>query len=259
MAQYDFYNEIVALKCAQETVWAFRAESEHWWPTPVTLKALRFMFTETGEVEDALLRLTPEFARSRARNIDLRQEWADVCFMAISSLGKDIKEPHRVAFADLADVAAQDRADYAAYCAGRALGLYRGFTIESRSWQSYVRDILGLCALELGPGLCAEVERRLERIRLKHMTPWLDPERVNPVSAALRTMGEVESPLAEIVTELIPLHRAIMWASYPGKRLHARMMFEWLADVEVITVGVPDIDGAVRAYCDEHGIALAEL
>ena len=258
MSQYDFYNEIVALKCAQDAVWTFRAEAEHWWPTPVTLKALRFMFTETGEVEDALLRLTPEFARSRARNIDLRQEWADSCFMAITALGKDEKMPDRERIGRLANVGARDRADYTAYCAGLALGSFWGWH-DDVDWQSYVLDILGLCALELGPGLCAEVERRLERIKLKHMTPWLDPERANPASVKLIAIGIFDAPMVEIAAEPIPLHRAIMWASRPSKRLNGQRVFDWLCSAEGITVGVPDIDGAIRAYCAEHGITFTEL
>ena len=76
------------LNTAAELVWDFRREMGEAWPTPHQGDALRFAFTEAGEVLDAWLRWKGGYARNNnGKSMDVLDELSDVAMMLITALG----------------------------------------------------------------------------------------------------------------------------------------------------------------------------
>ncbi len=75
------------LKRCHEIVWTYRRELEDVWPTPSTEDALLFAVTELGEAIDAHLRSKPQYARNRAKDLDVLDELADCAMMLLTALG----------------------------------------------------------------------------------------------------------------------------------------------------------------------------
>lgn len=70
-----------------QTVWAFRAEANSWWPTPDVRTSLLYAFTEIAEAVDAQIRSEhPDHARNSARNLNVEEELADCVIMLLTAL-----------------------------------------------------------------------------------------------------------------------------------------------------------------------------
>lgn len=78
------------------TVWDFREEMEHLWPSPGLVDSLRYAFTEAGEAMDARLRETrPGDSRNNDRQASVEEELADCAIMLLTALGKDLPAYYR--------------------------------------------------------------------------------------------------------------------------------------------------------------------
>jgi hypothetical protein len=140
-------------------VWAFRAELADVWPTPPPLDAAAFAVTEAGEAIDAELRTRGGYARNNAKEPDLFGEMADWALMLLTTLGPDYEIDHW---------ATHVMSDLPAMNYDTAL-VYWSLSVGDYKVDSNITGILHAIAAYPGMDLAAELDKRMKRIRSKHL------------------------------------------------------------------------------------------
>ncbi|GIV81805.1 MAG: hypothetical protein KatS3mg051_1159 [Anaerolineae bacterium] len=154
----------IARRC-HELVWQTRHELEEFWSTPSWQHALLFAFTEAGEAVDAYLRQFGHYARNNERDMSVAAELADCAMMLLSAIQRQWNEQMTRAVDDQV-WAYGERTDMER--AMREVAYQVGGTLATGSTHGI---LMALAAVLAVPGLDLEAElvRRLERIRARHV------------------------------------------------------------------------------------------
>jgi len=145
-------------------VWNFRHEHSAHWPTPSVKDALRFAYTEAGEMLDAQIRLNPTYKRNSFETPNpekVLNELADVAIMLVTAVGQEYNV--------IAGVSAID-ADLDVI----ARWVSKVWDTQSRpsgkdQWRSDACFLVNAISRYPDVNLIDRVQARLDRIKAKHV------------------------------------------------------------------------------------------